>query len=417
MYLDTENNFFSHDHPTDNQMKVPYNFNLTKVKKYSPYKIKEIGLCVSNCCNFRCNYCIDSVDNSSPAFLSVKQVNIFLDEIFKIWKIRSVAIEPHPLKVYFSGAGEQTFLWDRFKEIVLFILEKSKKHNIPIQFGITTNGYLKQDEIEFLSNNFDYITVSYDGTPQIQNTNRKTSTGNPTSNIVAKTINSLLLSRAKIIIRTTIWPQNFKNIESIISYLYLTFGSNFIWELNPVIPIGRAEQSLTSYTGSYDFAETYSKALMLCKKYGITTNNVFFPTSLNQLSCGAYVKYCQCPWLLPSGEIVSCIESMKYSDKLGYLNDCSVIWNDHINPVLEDSTSNANADCVSCFAYPFCKCGCPARRLEEKNKNSIYWKCEQIKNYVSRIYDDLLAGKQNDFIKLEKVTQGNTCIYKLENII
>jgi sulfatase maturation enzyme AslB (radical SAM superfamily) len=106
-------------------------------------------------CNFSCSYCFQKKGKGN---IDVSIVEKALDFFLPL-----LAEECH---INFYG-GEPLLAFDQIRHAVSTILEKNKRLKKHVQFSMTTNGSLINDEIlEFLNKHKFLLTVSFDGLAQ-----------------------------------------------------------------------------------------------------------------------------------------------------------------------------------------------------------------------------------------------------------
>lgn len=169
--------------------------------KYSANEFSKptsILLSVTNQCNLHCNYCFVK-QNPQEMTLEVAE-----KAIAWIKKNQTEKKEKYQLSVNFFG-GEPLL---KFEDIIKPIVEK---YHEEIQFGITTNGVLlNEDIVDFFYQYNVNVLLSFDGVPEVQNKQRSNS-----FNKVLNNIPYLLLRFPKTVMRSTITKDS-------IPYLYDT---------------------------------------------------------------------------------------------------------------------------------------------------------------------------------------------------
>ena len=135
--------------------------------------IDSAGICLTYNCNLRCTYCSNSSGNTDRHRLEIQDITVFLKDVIRKKIINKLLTKSNsPLNLYFTGGGEPTYEWELLKQSIEFIKDECTRNNIPYKMGITTNGMLNIDQIDFIAESFSHIMISYDGIPDIQNSNR-----------------------------------------------------------------------------------------------------------------------------------------------------------------------------------------------------------------------------------------------------
>lgn len=398
-----------------------YNEYLQSDSLVIPYKIHgigELGICLTNNCNFRCNYCMDAAIDGKKDYLKISDIISFIEKGIEYWSINKI-IEGNnkPFQIYFTGGGEQTYNWELFRDTVIAIKDISYKNNVPVELGLTTNGYLSPQQVEFLNQNFSKIMVSYDGLPSIQNTNRQTKNGSETNKVVENTIESLLREdTVKLTCRTTVWPDDMRQFIQMYDYLGSRFSGNFIWELHPVILRGRAKATVENRQtfSSVNFIDEYLKLLDYARKklYTIEITQSVLPTKLRNISCGACSPFCNVLWLIPGNKIVTCIESFDNVTQIGTVDNGKVIIAKDINDPLLKTCISKQVECQDCIAFPFCRGGCPLRQMD----HTIKPQCDMIQKFWKRNIEQMLQGNSQFGWSLKEAVHHNLKCYRLESV-
>ena len=364
--------------------------------------VSRAGVCLTNNCNLRCNYCSDTSSEGNKESLELEDVLTFVIDVMKRWTMtKFITGKEEPLSLYFTGGGEPTYNWSLFEKIIPTIKKKCKENGIPLSLGITTNGMLDDSQREFIAEHFDTIMVSYDGLPEIQNKNRHSTLHSHTAEVVEKTIKFFSNNKPSLTIRTTIWQDDFEHMKDMADYIFDKFGNSIEWSILPVIPTGRAlKRILTEQKNlrEYNFLNFYLETIeyIKLKRGSLNISTPIFPNSIISLYCGAISIFCSCLWLLPNKTIVTCIESRDLKTTIGrieknkveYFDKCS----DHLLRVYQQKFS----ECRNCIAYRFCKGGCPARHLMNKNLKTEMddWECSMIQKYWTYVFRHILSGEK-----------------------
>lgn len=371
-----------------------------------PELLTHIGFSLSKNCNLRCQYCSSCSTEGGADSVPVRDVLALVADVMKRWSIaRLLGKEKSSrLEIYFTGGGEPTYDWDLFTNLVLAIEDKASDNQVPIQLGITTNGVLSEERADFLAGHFHRIMVSYDGLPEIQNRNRKSPHVTDTSVCVERFIKRLCENYAPLTIRTTVWIEDFARMRDMSDFLFGCFGCNFTWSILPVSPMGRAMHMYSSINrmandNKYDFLSAYLDVVQYSStkwpRSKIETQ--FFSASPSHVYCGSLAHIAQCAWLTSNGDIVTCIEADAFPTVIGHVNDGRVFYNATcIDPLLK-KTQQMFDSCKECFAYPFCKGGCPAKAISRERAHmdvGTPWECEMTVKFWKRLLNEVLMGKE-----------------------
>ena len=185
--------------------------------------LTNICLNLTDACNLMCKYCFVS---QHPKFMDFKTAKASVDFILNNHKkhMEKYGYSYDCSITYFGG--EPTLQWE---QIIVPLTNYIRKNNLPIKLSMTTNGtLLNQERIQFLKDNNIQILLSIDGTPDVQNFNRPTHSGEKSFDLVYKNIPYILDAFPDTTFRGTIYaPTADKTFENYIFAAYLGFKNVF----------------------------------------------------------------------------------------------------------------------------------------------------------------------------------------------
>ena len=160
-------------------------------------------------CNLRCRYCYKG--ENREVYMPRR---VAFDAV--IWLIHASGNQKQ-LGVFFLG-GEPMMHFSLIKELVPFGIRRAKQHGKVLTFSMTTNGTMITDEVvEFFRKWGVTFHTSIDGVPDIQDKNRPTATGGPSSPLVERAVPKILAYRPETSARCTFDGENvhrvFENYE------------------------------------------------------------------------------------------------------------------------------------------------------------------------------------------------------------
>lgn len=377
--------------------------------------INDIGICLTYNCNLRCTYCGYSSTEQDKNNLQLSDVEIFIKDIIRKRTIKKLLTKKNePLMINFTGGGEPTYEWDLLKNTVVFVKRQCADNNIPLYLKMTTNGMLSNEQIEFISENFNELMISYDGLSEIQNSNRKCPSAKETSLTVEHTIREFINRGIPLIIRSTIWQKDYPKMREMYSHVFslVPEDSKVTWSIYPTLFEGRAishmkkqedityKNFLLYYLDLIDYIIS-EKGEEYVKKIDVPLINNDF----SGLFCGAYRL--NSPWLLPDKSIVTCIESKEDKVLIGRINDGQLEYYEKYSDNFLKVTQQKYSKCRSCIAYRFCRGGCPVWHLRENDKGMEPLECYLQREYWEYILEAVLVGKYSFGWGLERVDLPN----------
>ena len=148
-------------------------------------------------CNLRCTYCFKEKWNEHM------EEQVAFDTI--VWLIQASG-DAEDITVTFMG-GEPLIQFKLIKKLVPFAKRRAQQHGKSIHFGMTTNGTLVTDEVvDFWKQWGMGFHTSIDGTPDIQDRNRPTTSGRGSARLVEKAVPKILKYRPGTTARCTVTP-------------------------------------------------------------------------------------------------------------------------------------------------------------------------------------------------------------------
>lgn len=377
--------------------------------------INQAGICLTYNCNLRCRYCGYSSNEQDTNKLQLDDIKLFIKDIIMRRTIKKlITKKDEPLEIDFTGGGEPTYEWNLFEQSVQFIRHQCAENNIPLTLKLTTNGILSNEQIDFISHNFNHIMVSYDGIPETQNRNRISPYRSNTSAIVENSIRQIVAQGVPLTIRSTIWQDDFDRMIEMYHHIFSLTASKGVvtWSIYPVLYEGRAvsrirKQEETTYG---DFFNNYIKLVnYIISKEGeekLKTIDVqLFNNNICGIFCGAY-RINQ-PWLLPNRSIVTCIESKEDKVAIGEIRGGKLEYYENYQDCLLKIIQKKYTECQNCIAYGICKGGCPIWHLRVDNKIREPLECCLQKEYWKYVINALIVGEYSLGWKLERITLPN----------
>lgn len=154
-----------------------------------------LTLCLTHDCTLRCRYCYAGRKYAHAMSQDTAQRGMVLglDEAARIGC---------GLDVSFFG-GEPLMEWNLLQFCHEYLSRRAEEVNIPVRYGITTNGtLLTQDKLEWMAERDFLIGLSLDGSPTMHDTNRRFADGRSSHAAVweaLERINSFPKLRSKVI--------------------------------------------------------------------------------------------------------------------------------------------------------------------------------------------------------------------------
>ncbi|MDR0983902.1 MAG: thioether cross-link-forming SCIFF peptide maturase [Ruminococcus sp.] len=348
--------------------------------------IKSMCLNVAHTCNMHCSYCFAEKVVGENSLMSFEVGKAAID--FLISKSES----RKNLEIDFFG-GEPLLNWTVVKNLVAYGREQEKIYDKHINFTLTTNCILLDDEkIDFINKEIYNIVLSIDGREEVHNRVRKSKTSyeqiveNAKKLIAAR---ELQTENNEYYIRGTFTKHNLDFADDV--YALYDFGFKNI-SIEPVVCKEDTDFAITEAELATIFKEYERLAERLIKsaEKGEDINFFHFNLDLENSSClFKRIKGCGCGLeyiaVTPNGDIYPCHQ---FVEKDRYLLG-NVLKNDYKKcEEFFDSNIFTKHDCKECWAKFHCCGGCDANNFEFtgdiKTPNRLY--CELMKKRLECAY-------------------------------
>jgi uncharacterized protein len=320
--------------------------NLNKFKKNKTF-LNTITFVTTNRCNFNCAYCYSKKIRDEKK-LNFKLAKLCIDYINKnYWKNSKIK----EANIVFRGGGEPTLNWNLIEKIVKHT-KKIKKINFNYHMK-ASNGYLSNKQIDFIIKNKIRLAISFDGTKEFQNLNRKLKNSKNTFNKVKKTLQTFDKFNHPYAINCVITQKSINRMEEIVSFI----GNNF----KPLLLyFGCENRDEKPAVDLVEFSKKLIKARKYAKKFDLELISLILPFRYHEIPCPGWCI------LHPNGDLTSCsmTNSVVSENKFFHLGNISS--DGKVNFTAENlikfrkfGASLYNKLCKKCIACFYCGGCCP----------------------------------------------------------
>lgn len=328
----------------------------------------KIFLSITNKCNMRCIYCYanSGEDNSTMSFDNAKiAIDYQIDKLLKS--------NDKQLEITFHGGGEAFVEFELMKKIVKYVNEKAKLYSLKPYLNCVTNATLINNDVgKWLSDNFNRLTVSLDGSEEVQNLQRPLKSSGESFKKTIAGIRNLYERNINFSIRSTITKYSVHKMAEFVIFLKNNIfenGGNVHFE--PVSLAGRAKDDIDLAVNPDDFIKYYLEAKEIGKKLNIkVTSSLDLFGSFKYFYCGASSSSITC--FTPDGEISGCTRVTKKIDEGSEVFYYGEIKNENvfINFGQKDKILNQglrlSEECRACFARWNCQGGCFMMKYDDQ---------------------------------------------------
>lgn len=321
--------------------------------------VKALCLNVAHACNMKCRYCFASQGDfgMEAGIMSLETGKRALDYLMEhSGPIRN-------LEVDFFG-GEPLLAADMLKQLVAYGRELEKQWDKHINFTLTTNALLINDEIiEFVQAENMSVILSLDGRREVNDRHRILNNGAGTYDLILPKIRQMVQSKPKsYYIRGTFTKKNLDFSEDLRHIAELGFEAI---SLEPAVgedngySIQQEDlgQVLTEYERLTDLLYEYKRTGREIDFFHFNLDMQKGPCLAKRLSgCGAGMEYLV---VTPNGDIYPCHQFVGEKEfLLGNIFDGQL--NEKMRHDFAHNQLQNKEECRNCWARYFCGGGCHA---------------------------------------------------------
>lgn len=403
--------------------KLKFRFNINEIKEKLENELKILGLNITENCNMRCKYCIYSgqyylARTHSCAKMNIKTALNAIDFFFAHNKKRvdNVAIT-------FFG-GEPLLNFKLIKQCVEYARDKNRRQKQKLEFSITTNGTLLNDNtIDFLKREKIILGISIDGPKEIHDCNRVFKNGQGTFDLIMKNILNIKKR----------YPQYYDQFVSFIVTIAppfellkreAFFNHEDIFD-GKEIKVNFLNSSLTCFFNNFDkdifnqlayqnglvmknYIDSHLKGNIYYNRFGRSLYEHYFRKIHYRPVCSRFEKEFIVPALCVPGQL------RPFVDVNGKLHICEKLDNqmvigdiekgfdiNKIKLLINEFLDISNSECCNCWAIRFCELCYPSAfageifSIEEKNK-----RCKRFRKALRSfliVYNQILEKNQRLF--------------------
>jgi len=331
----------------------------------------EVTLFISDICNLRCVYCYaECGDKQHPMPLDTGKAAI--DLVIR----NAVKLKRDTATIKFHGDGEPFTAFDTLKVLSQYARDKAKGNGISAHLTVVSNGFWSEDILAWVINEIDEVAISFDGTKDIQNTQRPTVSGAESFSAVDRTLRELSRNNKCFGIKATVTAESAGKITDIAKHVSESYPGCGWLQLEPVWNVGR-------YVDADDPPEFFDRFIngfiSADRLYGDKINIVYSTANID--------KICVCNCNVPNGQFIvtsrgavtGCYEVFDDSDPRSdifiygrYDEVCGdFCFDDTKKEALHRYTIDNIPYCKDCFCKYHCAGDCPAKLLGNKPAESF----------------------------------------------
>jgi len=257
-----------------------------------------ISIFVSTTCNLQCIYCYTKKEISlkkEHKAIDLSFAKIAIDDFFREYPSRHIR---------FYGSGEPTKEFNLIKQVTEYARSKAGDKLI---VELQSNGVFSEQVAEWVANNVNILWISTDGPSDIQDFNRPTKNGKPTSEVVTRNLIYFVErsshNQMQLGVRATITSFSINRQKEIVEY-FNSLGIKYVNAHPACITIDENRSEIFKWD-PMEFAEEFLQAHKRGQELGLYYNSLYIANfdERTRHFCRANIPY---PHLTTDGYVSCC---------------------------------------------------------------------------------------------------------------
>lgn len=259
-----------------------------------------VTLFLTTACNLRCTYCYakagDTPVRSMPLEVAQRGIRYIL--------ANACAARTSAIEINYHGGGEPSSNWRVMTQSLAYAQKLAAESGLGVLASAATNGFLREDQLQWMIANLQGASVSFDGLPSVQDAHRKTAGGETSSGRVMHTLRSFDDSRFPYGIRVTVTADAIPQLPESIQFICDNFGAERI-QVEPAYQMGRWRDAPSAETEA--FVAAYREAQARAAACG---RELFFSAARLGILTNHFCGVTQDSFALsPDGNVSACFEA------------------------------------------------------------------------------------------------------------
>jgi uncharacterized protein len=324
------------------------------------FKSSLAALLLTSRCNLRCIYCYAAGGQRTVQDLPLELALAAIDEAHR----NAVELGRTRFDLSLHGGGEPVQAWD----VVQKATAHARSKELPCIAGMVSNGVWSDRQRDWIVDNLDSVTISFDGAPETQDRQRPFASGKGSAKAVLRSIHALDKLGLKYGIRMTAIAPWRGQLPKDVRFICEETGCKAI-QVEPAFYTERGVTRGPTQEESNAFVEGFVEAFDYATKAG---RNLSFsgarPWAITRAFCSAPYS---CLIINPTGDLVACFEVTDDQHPLVELSrigsiDASpdghgIVVDEGARAKMRAYLQNRQTGCEDCFCNWHCAGDCYVR--------------------------------------------------------
>jgi uncharacterized protein len=260
----------------------------------------SLTLFLTTACNLRCTYCYAMAGDAPARFMKLDVAKRGIDFVAANAKRKGLS----SVEVAYHGGGEPTVNWRTLTGSLDYARERAAALELEVRASMATNGVLDDRKIDWIIDNLEGVSLSFDGVPEAHDAHRVTPSGRGSSGPVMHTIRRFDEAGFPYGLRITVTADQISRLPESVDFICASFKPERI-QVEPAYQMGRYEGGASTETE--EFIAAFRAAQERAAHYGweITFSGARVETLTNHFCSATQDGFC----LSPDGNVSSCYEA------------------------------------------------------------------------------------------------------------
>ena len=354
-------------------------------------------LCPSSHCNLKCFYCTGITakppgksEGWMPPEIATDAIDYYFDHVgdYPVYTLQ------------FHGAGEPMVNFEAVKTAVEYARPIVEARGARLFCRVSTNGVYSAERARWIADNFDHVSLSIDGPPEIHNRQRPRQNDKGTFDDAMRSLEIFKAAGKLRRINVVVTPFSVDQMHDTVHFLGRIGGLKQV-RLLPMAYVTACSINSVAPLDRDHFDRLFTEAVTIAESYGIeilgVTDEVDYFTDLYCGACGLNMV------VGPNGAVSTCVEVLNEENGVPELligdydreaRRFDIDW-DQVHRLRTRTHENTADSCKSCSFRTNCSSNCLVRAARQNG--TVFSKdqesCAQTHRELTSIFASLADGK------------------------